>query len=50
MFTTWSAKGIDLDARSPGVIAKKAITAMTPAQGVLCIREFLPNSKMPANC
>jgi hypothetical protein len=29
---------------------KKAITAMMPAQGGLCIREFLPNSKMPANC
>jgi len=36
--------------RPPGVIAKKAITAMMPAQGGLCIREFLPNSKMPANC
>ena len=23
---------------------------MTPAEGVLCIREFLPNSKKPANC
>jgi len=49
MFTTRSAKGIDLDAR-PVLSLKKAITLKTPAEGVLCIREFLPNSKMPANC
>jgi hypothetical protein len=38
MFTTWSTKGIDLNVRLV-LLLKKTITAMTPAQGVLCIRD-----------
>ena len=35
---------------SPGVIAKNGYYCDDASTGGLCIREFLPNSKMPANC
>jgi hypothetical protein len=44
MFTTWSTKGIDLDVWLVQLL-KKIITTITLGQGVLCVREFPPNSK-----
>jgi hypothetical protein len=44
MHNTCKEKGIDLDVCMVFLL-KMTITAMTPAQGILCIREFLPNSK-----